>query len=182
MGKLSSLTSPRAARTRDCGSIPSRDNSLQSVGTIFGADPASQRSGREDDHSSYITKIKLLPRSTANDHVASRDEDVIGNSLQKSDSLKILCCIIYKFQRPKHTQDILQWLLLKIKCAINKSNIKRIFLYKFNIANFSVILRKCNLAFSPLFQVSEFSCCSEHWTWRKCDSFPHVGKFKPSKN
>jgi hypothetical protein len=31
---------------------------LQSVGTILVADPTSQRSGHEDDHSSYIAEIK----------------------------------------------------------------------------------------------------------------------------
>lgn len=94
-------------------------------------------------HPSYIAKIKLLLRSTANDRSTSRDE-----------SLKILCCIIYKHQRPKAYTRYIEVTTTKMKSATNKSIITRIFCFDtFNIVNFSVVLRKCNSLFS-LFSVS----------------------------
>jgi hypothetical protein len=118
-------------------------DSLQSVRTIFGADPASQRSGREYDHSSYIAKIKLPLRSISNYRSTSRYE-----------SLKILCCIIYIHQRPKAYTRYIEVTTTKIKSAINKSIITRIFCFDtFNIVNFSVVVRKYNTLFS-LFSVS----------------------------
>ena len=107
--------------------------------------PASHPSGREAALSSYVTKIKWLPKSTPMTCRLMRWRTSSAAHYRTSYSLNILRCIIYKHHRRKACVGNIEVTTTKIKCSINRSIITRIFcINMFNVASFSVIVRKYN--------------------------------------